>query len=135
MANPRMNILITGASSGLGAGMALEFAAQGHKLALCARRSERLLDLQRELIERHEVRVGIRALDVNDHAQVFTVFEDFAMALGSLDRVIVNAGVGEGRRIGLALELDWILYAPAAVVLGCQDELKPDITDYFLETT
>jgi short-subunit dehydrogenase len=35
-------ILITGASSGLGAGMAREFAAKGYNLALCARRLERL---------------------------------------------------------------------------------------------
>ena len=34
-------ILITGASSGLGAGMAREFAAKGYNLALCARRLER----------------------------------------------------------------------------------------------
>ena len=38
----RRNILITGASSGLGAGMAREFAARGRNLALAARRIERL---------------------------------------------------------------------------------------------
>ena len=32
----RTNILITGASSGLGRGMAIEFAKQHHNLALCA---------------------------------------------------------------------------------------------------
>ncbi len=42
-------ILITGASSGLGAGMAREFAAKGYNLALCARRLERLETLQQEL--------------------------------------------------------------------------------------
>ena len=100
MATSRKNILITGASSGLGAGMAREFAARGHNLALCARRAERLAELQQELIAKHRVQVEVRALDVNEHAQVFTVFEDCAKVLGSLDRVIVNAGVGEGRRIG-----------------------------------
>jgi hypothetical protein len=38
----RMNILITGASAGLGLGMAREFAASGHNLALCARRLDQL---------------------------------------------------------------------------------------------
>ena len=36
----RKNILITGASSGLGAGMAREFAKRGRNLALCARRTD-----------------------------------------------------------------------------------------------
>lgn len=42
----RKNILITGASSGLGKGMAIEFAKQGANLALCARRIERLEELK-----------------------------------------------------------------------------------------
>jgi short-subunit dehydrogenase len=45
----RQNILITGASSGLGAGMARAFAAKGRNLALCARRVERLQELRDEL--------------------------------------------------------------------------------------
>jgi short-subunit dehydrogenase len=96
----RRNVLITGASSGLGAGMAREFAARGCNLALCARRTERLEALKAELEGRHGVRVELRALDVNDHDAVFRVFEEFAAALGSLDRVIVNAGIAGGRRIG-----------------------------------
>lgn len=96
----RKTILITGASSGIGAGMAREFAAQGHDLALCARRTERLEALRVELQSAHGVRVSVRALDVTDYAQVFEVFEAFAAEFGSLDRVIVNAGIGNGRRIG-----------------------------------
>jgi short-subunit dehydrogenase len=37
----RKNIVITGASSGLGQGMARQFAAKGRNLALCARRTDR----------------------------------------------------------------------------------------------
>lgn len=97
----RTNVLITGASSGLGEGMARLFAAKGHNLALCARRVDRLDELRGSLVEAHPgVLVSIRALDVNDHDQVFEVFRAFADDLGSLDRVIVNAGVGKGARIG-----------------------------------
>ena len=46
----RRNILITGASSGLGKGMAIEFAKQGCNLALCARRFENLEKLKEELL-------------------------------------------------------------------------------------
>ena len=45
----RENILITGASSGLGKGMAIEFAKQGRNLALCARRYENLETLWKAL--------------------------------------------------------------------------------------
>ena len=96
----RTNLLITGASSGLGAGMAREFAALGCNLALCARRTDRLAALRDELLRHHAVRIEIYALDVNDHARVFEVFDAARAALGGLDRVIVNAGIGEGRRIG-----------------------------------
>jgi short-subunit dehydrogenase len=97
----RKNILITGASSGLGAGMAREFAKKGRDLALCARRTERLEELKRELLEINPaIRVSIKALDVMDYERVFTVFRAFAEEFGGLDRVIVNAGIGKGRPVG-----------------------------------
>jgi NADP-dependent 3-hydroxy acid dehydrogenase YdfG len=97
----RTNILITGASSGLGEGMARQFAARGRNLALCARRADRLEELRSELLVAHpEITVSARELDVTDHDAVFTVFEQFADDLGGLDRVIVNAGMGKGASLG-----------------------------------
>ena len=93
-------ILITGASSGLGAGMAREFAAKGYNLALCARRLERLETLKQELQSQHSVQISIKVLDVTHYDDVFTVFKAFQQEFGTIDRIIVNAGVGEGRRIG-----------------------------------
>jgi short-subunit dehydrogenase len=97
----RSNILITGASTGLGRGMALEFAARGRNLALCARRIELLQLLRTEIATRFPgVKVAIRALDVTNHGQVFDVFRALHDELGGLDRVIVNAGVGRGAPVG-----------------------------------
>jgi short-subunit dehydrogenase len=97
----RGNIVITGASSGLGAEMARQFAARGRNLALCARRIERLTELREEITSRHpSIRIAIRQRDVTDYDDVFTAFDAFAGECGSLDRVIVNAGIGQGRRIG-----------------------------------
>ncbi|MBB4689391.1 SDR family oxidoreductase [Amycolatopsis jiangsuensis] len=97
----RKNILITGASSGLGEGMARQFAARGRHLALCARRTERLDELADELRAAYPgITVLTRALDVNDHDRVFTVFEEFRAELGGLDRVVVNAGLGKGQPVG-----------------------------------
>lgn len=94
-------ILITGASSGLGAEMARQFAAQGYDLALAARRTERLAELREEILAEHpERRVAHRALDVTDHEAVFRVFGELRAELGRLDRVVVNAGLGKGARLG-----------------------------------
>jgi len=97
----RQNILITGASSGLGYTMAKMYAAQGKNLALCARRIERLEELKAELEQINpKITISIRPLDVNNHEQVFEVFKLFADDLGQLDRIIVNAGSGKGASIG-----------------------------------
>lgn len=96
----RRNILITGASSGLGAEMARQFGALGHDLALTARRTERLAALRSELTERYpQIRVVIHSLDVTDHDQVFEVFRTIDAEL-PLDRIVVNAGLGKGAPLG-----------------------------------
>jgi len=97
----RKNILITGASSGLGKGMAAEFAKMGRNLALCARRIDKLEELKAELLAINpEITVSIMPLDVDDHEQVFEVFKAFKAEFGDLDRIIVNAGIGRGAAIG-----------------------------------
>ena len=97
----RQNILITGASSGLGYTMAKMYAQQGKNLALCARRTERLEELKKEITEINpNSKVFIRELDVNNHDQVFDVFKGFVEDMGHIDRVIVNAGMGKGASLG-----------------------------------
>ena len=94
-------VLITGASSGLGEGMARLFAKLGYNLAICARRIDRLERLQSELMaEFPNIRVEYKTLDVSDYDAIFEVFDAFAKDFGSIDRVVVNAGIGDSRRIG-----------------------------------
>ena len=93
-------VLITGASSGLGAEMARQFAARGWDLALCARRVERLEELAAEVRDRTGRRVEVAALDVTDGEAVQRVFAGFAASFGRLDRVVVNAGIGKGAALG-----------------------------------
>ena len=64
-------ILITGSSSGIGAGMAREFAQKGYNLAICARRMERLESLKQELENQYGIKVSAKTLDVTNYDQVF----------------------------------------------------------------
>ncbi|MFC1437168.1 SDR family oxidoreductase [Streptacidiphilus sp. N1-10] len=98
--NRRGTILITGASSGLGAEMARQFAALGYDLALCARRTDRLDALADEIRVSTGRSVETAALDVTDSTAVASVFHDLVQRTGTVDRVVVNAGVGTGAPLG-----------------------------------
>lgn len=94
-------ILITGASSGLGAEMARQLAAGGNDLALCARRADRLKELRDEILADHpDRRMEVRTLDVRDDDAVFEMFRSLHTDLGRIDRIVVNAGIGKGAPLG-----------------------------------
>lgn len=81
--------------------MAREWAARGRDLVLAARRVDRLEALRAELAGRHPgVRVVVAELDVTDPDRVFAVVRQAERELGSLDRVVVNAGLGGGGPVG-----------------------------------
>ena len=85
-------ILITGASSGIGAALASELGKAGARLMIGARRTDRLVEVK-EQVEASGGIVAIRALDVTRRQDV----EDFARAAldayGRIDVIINNAGV------------------------------------------
>jgi short-subunit dehydrogenase len=93
--------LITGASSGIGRALALELAARGYDLGLAARRLDALQQLGEEIRQRDPARrIELRRLDVTDYDQVPKAIDELAAALGGLDVVIANAGVGSTGLIG-----------------------------------
>jgi NAD(P)-dependent dehydrogenase (short-subunit alcohol dehydrogenase family) len=97
----RQRILVTGASSGLGQGLARAFAARGRDLALVARRLDRLELLRDELLAAHPgIRVVVGHLDVDDPDAVATVVPRLVAELGGIDRFIANAGLGKGAPVG-----------------------------------
>lgn len=97
----RRRILITGASSGLGAQLARIWAARGHDLVLCARRLTQLEELRDELLTAHPERTILAyQLDVCDPGQTGRVFRAAHDQLGGLDRVVAGAGIGLGAPIG-----------------------------------
>jgi len=92
MASRSPNVFLTGASSGIGAALAREYAARGAILGLVARRAEALNDLVATLPGRHFV----YAVDVTDKDALVAAARDFERDTGGADVVIANAGISVG---------------------------------------
>ncbi len=92
--------VITGGSSGIGRSLALELARRGYALGLTARRLEVLEELRDELTGAGAARVEIARLDVTDTDAVHATLAEVFDALGSVDLVVANAGVGPNHRAG-----------------------------------
>jgi short-subunit dehydrogenase len=96
-------VFITGASAGIGAALAREFAAHGANLVLTARRRERLDALAAELNAR--VKVVTVAADVTQDGALEAAAATAEQALGGIDIVVANAGFAvTGRVDRLALD-------------------------------
>lgn len=89
-----MVTLITGASTGIGAEFARQFAELGHDLVVVARSADRLEDLAAQLRVAHRVNVTVIAMDLSLPAAAADLWER-TNALGlSIDVLVNNAGVG-----------------------------------------
>jgi len=100
------NALVTGASSGLGRRFATILASAGARVAVAARRTDRLATLQAE-IERAGGRAHAVTLDVTDVASVRAGVAAAAAALGPLDILVNNSGVSVTKRAGEIEETDY----------------------------
>jgi len=94
-------VFITGASSGIGAALAREYAARGAVLGLAARRADVLAQLGASLPGHHHC----YPLDVNDHAALAAAADDFVAKAGGVDVVIASAGVSHGTLTAEAADL------------------------------
>ena len=86
-------VLVTGASSGIGAAVAREFARQGADLVLAARRLPRLADLAAEVRAAGRRALAV-ACDVTEDGAVEQAVRQALEAFGRLDVVVANAGFG-----------------------------------------
>lgn len=89
-------VLITGASSGIGAACAKRFAQDGAKLILVARRLERLEALATELTQEFGTQLHLLRLDVCDRAQVEAQLTALPEPWASIDILVNNAGLSRG---------------------------------------
>ena len=81
--------MITGASSGIGAALAREYGKRGARVALLARRKDKLAEVSRQIAGAVPI-----ACDVTDDASVQQAVREALAAFGDLDVVIANAGIG-----------------------------------------
>ncbi|HMY25381.1 MAG TPA: SDR family NAD(P)-dependent oxidoreductase, partial [Solirubrobacterales bacterium] len=85
-------VLVTGASSGIGEATARALAAQGAKVALVARRVDRIEKLAQEIAAGGHTALAVEA-DVTDQEQAIAAVERTVGDFGRLDIVVNNAGV------------------------------------------
>ncbi len=89
-------VLISGASSGIGAACAEVFAAAGCNLILFARRLERLTELKKNLLREHSVKIEIFQADVRDAESLKKNYEALPADLLPVQILINNAGLARG---------------------------------------
>lgn len=88
-------VLITGASSGFGEEFARQYAAQGHRLVLVARRLDRLATLAETLRQRYRIDVVVEQVDLSDVAAVIQLHQRLRERGIAIDILVNNAGHGQ----------------------------------------
>lgn len=117
-----MVIAITGASAGIGRALALELGKRGARLALGARRLDRLEEIDRELGGGHLV----RRVDVARRDDCEFFIQATLSRFGRLDTLVCNAGYGVLRTVAEMTPEEWHAIL-AANLMGTVDCVRPAI--------
>jgi len=90
-------VLITGASSGIGEELAYEFARQGANLILCARRTDKLSEIEKICRDKYgATNVSIKKVDVSRETDI----ENLIVSINDkIDCLVLNAGVSMGESL------------------------------------
>ena len=99
--------VITGASSGLGWQIAQAYASQGAKLALFARREERLQENKKELEDKYGVDVMYAVTDVGDPENIAESVKKVVDYFGRIDILVTAAGMGNNKPVTEQSAEEW----------------------------
>jgi len=122
-------VLVTGASSGIGAATALAFAAEGARLLLAARRAGKMAEVASAALERGAQAVHSVQLDVRSRIAVQRVIDELPEEWAEISVLVNNAGLSRGLdKLYTGKIEDWeemidtnvkgLLYVSRAVVPG-----------------
>src|SRR5437764_1010880 len=92
--DPNATVLITGASSGIGAELARLLAERGHNVTLVARRRPELNELAGELTGRHNISADVHAVDLGDAAERRKLLSAVRVSGRVVSGLCNNAGFG-----------------------------------------
>ena len=99
--------VVTGASSGLGWQIAQAYASQGAKLALFARREERLLENVAEIEKEYGTEVMYAVCDVGDYDSITAAVAKTMDAYGRIDILVNAAGMGNNKMVTDQSNEEW----------------------------
>ena len=133
-------VFITGASAGIGAATALAFAAEGAKLLLAARRTDKLAEVAKRALVRGSEAVHSFALDVRNQHAVENAIAGLPAEWAAVDILVNNAGLSRGLdKIHAGKIQDWeemidtnvkgLLYVTRSVVPGMVDRGRGHIVN------
>ncbi|MGJ7911999.1 SDR family NAD(P)-dependent oxidoreductase [Neobacillus sp. LXY-1] len=125
------NIVITGASGGIGAEIAKLCAASGANLVLLARSIDKLKQLQTNLTQKYQVNVQVFQLDVANTDQVEVVFDQIFAEMGHVDILVNNAGFGifrEAHEAGID-EVKGMFEVNVVGLIACTSKVLPGMRE------
>lgn len=126
------NVLVTGASSGIGEAIALRYAVLGARLHLAARRADRLEDVCRRCLESGAEYAGAYTVDFSSEQSVREFAAEISRQEILFDVIVLNAGISQ-RSLALetGLEVDRKImetdfFGPVCLTVCLADQLRGD---------
>lgn len=122
------HVLVTGASTGIGAALAIGFAQAGATLGICARREPELTEVLAQ-VQVHSPQSKMWTIDLDDLDALEAFAADVSLELGGLDVLVNNAGIPKRKNV-LALDADIVesvmrinYFSPVRLMLAFLPEL------------
>jgi short-subunit dehydrogenase len=121
-------LLITGASSGIGRGLAIEFGRRGARIGLLARRENMLDEVVSEIASRGGTALALPA-NVQDAQAVSAAAQRLTSELGPIDVLVANAGIGTSSDAATlnAVEVARVIDVNVIGVANCVAAVAPEM--------